>query len=70
MREFSLTFHVPTLGMSLLPTERNGESGVTPCIVGLIQKHEVCKGVLPGDTISRVNGVTLNGYTFAGNLLT
>ena len=66
VREYSLTFHVPTLGMSLLPTERQGESGVSPCVVGLIQKPEVCTGVLPGDSVSRVNGVPLGGSTFNG----
>jgi hypothetical protein len=43
VREYSLTFHVPTLGMSLLPTERHGDMGVCPCVVGMIQKAEVCK---------------------------
>lgn len=66
MREYSLTFHVPTLGMSLLPSERQGETGMSPCVVGLIQKPEVCTGVLPGDTLSRVNGVPLAGTSFQG----
>ena len=66
MREYSLVFQVPTLGLSLLPTERQGEAGTSPCVVGMIQKPEVCKGVLPGDQLSRVNGVPLQGSTFAG----
>jgi hypothetical protein len=69
VREFSLTFHVPTLGMSLLPSERQGESGVSPCVVGMIQKPEVCTGVLPGDSLSRVNGVPLGGTSFSGTQL-
>ena len=64
MKEYSLTFHVPTLGMSLLPTERQGEMGQSPCVVGMIQKPEVCTGVLPGDSLSRINGVPVSTYTF------
>lgn len=66
VREYSLTFHVPTLGMSLLPTERQGDTGASPCVVGLIQKPEVCTGVLPGDSLSRVNGMPLGGSSFKG----
>jgi hypothetical protein len=58
---------VPTLGMSLIPSDKNGEFGAAPALVGLIQKPEVCKGVLPGDTLSRINGVPLHGMTFNGN---
>lgn len=39
---------------------------MTPCVVGMIQKPDVCKGVLPGDSVSRVNGVPLAGSTFNG----
>lgn len=66
MREYSLTFEVPTLGLSLLPRDRQGEPGSSPCVVGMIQKPELCQGVLPGDQLSRVNGVPLQGTTFAG----
>lgn len=64
VREFSLSFHVPTIGMSLLPSERMGDN--TPAIVGLIQKADICKGVLPGDSISKINGVAVAGMNFNG----
>ena len=66
VREYSLAFQAPTLGLSLLPRDRQGEPGSSPCVVGMIQKPEVCQGVLPGDQLSRVNGVPLQGATFAG----
>ncbi len=64
MREFSLSFHVPTIGMSLLPSDRLGDN--TPAIVGLIQKPDICSGVLPGDSISKINGVAVAGSNFNG----
>eukprot|EP01038_Epipyxis_sp_PR26KG_P010952 gene10952-14706_t len=64
VREFSLTYNVPTLGMSLLPCDRLADN--TPAIVGVIQKPELCEGVLPGDTISKINGVQVAGTSFQG----
>lgn len=62
VREFSIAFHQPTLGMSLIPPERL-ESG-TPAIVGIIQNPEQYPGLYTGDSLSKVNGIPVAGITF------
>ncbi len=42
VREFSLSFHVPTIGMSLLPSDRLGDN--TPAIVGERIAHTLNNG--------------------------
>lgn len=64
VKEYSVAFHVPTLGMSLLPCEKAGDN--TPAIVGVLQKPELCEGVRPGDSISKINGVSVGGLAFSG----
>ena len=52
--------------MSLVPTSRAGDSS-TPAVVGQVHKPEVCIGVMPGDTISKINGVAVTGCNFNGD---
>lgn len=51
--------------MSLLPCDRLGDN--TPATVGLVQKPDLCRGVLPGDSISKINGLPVAGMSFNGN---
>ena len=55
VREFSIEFSVQTLGFSL----------VSPVSVDAIQRPELCVGVLPGDSISKINGVPVSTVGFS-----
>mmetsp|Transcript_20267 Transcript_20267/g.29048 ORF Transcript_20267/g.29048 Transcript_20267/m.29048 type:complete len:425 (-) Transcript_20267:892-2166(-) len=65
VREFSVAFTVQQLGMSLVPSTKPGDTS-TPAIVGQVHKPDVCIGVMPGDTISKINGVAVTGCNFNG----
>ena len=54
VREFSLEFTEQTLGFSL----------VSPVCVDAVQRPELCVGVLPGDSISKINGVPVSSVSF------
>ena len=64
VREYSVSFHVPTLGMSLIPSGRPEQEGV-PVLVGAIQKPE-SGPMASGDSISKINGVPVAGLNFNG----
>ena len=61
-----MSFQVPQLGMSLVQSSRPGDVS-TPAVVGQVHKPDVCKGVLAGDTISKINGVPVTGFNFNGD---
>lgn len=54
VREFSQEFTEQTLGFSL----------VSPVCVDAVQRPELCVGVLPGDSISKINGVPVSTVGF------
>lgn len=62
VKEFSVAFFVPTLGLSLLPVGKGEQP--TPAIIGSIQRPELCEGVLVGDSISKINGIPVAGGNF------
>mmetsp|Transcript_17466 Transcript_17466/g.15749 ORF Transcript_17466/g.15749 Transcript_17466/m.15749 type:complete len:332 (+) Transcript_17466:25-1020(+) len=64
VKEFSISFHVPTLGLSLVAPEK--QSIENPAIVGIIQKPELCPGLFSGDSITKINGLPVAGSTFTG----
>jgi hypothetical protein len=66
VRELSIAFHVPTLGMTLQPATMGqlADDSNPPIVVGLIQKPELCEGVLVGDSLSKINGVPILGMQF------
>lgn len=67
VREFSLTFNIPKLGLSLAPGDKPGD--ISPAIVSAVGKPEVCPGVKVQDAISKINGVPVSGHTFEGTFL-
>jgi hypothetical protein len=72
VREYSITFHVPTLGFSLAPiggmnknnNSFNQDREITSVMVGQIQKQEATSEVVTGDAISKINGIPIAGMTF------
>jgi hypothetical protein len=66
VREFSISFHEPTLGMSLVTRDEPGTMSSTPAIVGQITRHDLCPGVYSGDTISKINGLPVSGMNIKG----
>lgn len=53
------------LGLSLIPSGKPDQEGV-PVIIGSIQKPEVGQGVMPGDSISKINGIPVATMNFNG----
>jgi hypothetical protein len=82
VKEYSVSFHVPQLGLSLIPYHTSNNQVAkskaspqeayaqddynTPVVVGSILKPDVCVGITPGDTISKINGVPVAGTNFQG----
>eukprot|EP01033_Poteriospumella_lacustris_P014762 gene14762-10558_t len=82
VKEYSVSFHVPQLGLSLIPYNNNANASAaararpqdayaqddynTPVVVGSVLKPDVCTGVSPGDTISKINGMPVAGTNFQG----
>jgi hypothetical protein len=71
VREYSISFHVPTLGFSLAPiggmNKNNSFSQdreITSVMVGQIQKQEMTSELVTGDAISKINGIPIAGMTF------
>lgn len=82
VKEYSVSFHVPQLGLSLIPYNNSPTKAAaaaarqqdayaqddynTPVVVGSVLKPDVCTGVSPGDTISKINGMPVAGTNFQG----
>jgi hypothetical protein len=65
VKELSVVFHIPTLGMTLLPTDKVG----TPCVVGNLQKRADAREggcVQPGDVLSKINGLAVADSSYNG----
>lgn len=65
VKEISVVFHIPTLGMTLLPTDKVG----TPCVVGSLQKPADAREggcVQPGDVLSKINGLAVADSSYNG----
>lgn len=63
VREFSVLFTMPQLGLQLQPNERVKS---TPVIVGNVLNAEQCPGIFTGDAVSKINGVPIVGMNFKG----
>ena len=63
VREFSVLFTLPQLGLQLQPNERIKS---TPVIVGNVLNAEQCPGIFTGDAVSKINGVPIVGMNFKG----
>ena len=63
VREFSVLFTTPQLGLQLQPNERVKS---TPVIVGNVLNAEQCPGIFTGDAVSKINGVPIVGMNFKG----
>ncbi len=68
VKEYSLAFHSPSLGLSLVAPDRLNQNN--PAIVGSIQRHELCPGVAVGDSVSRINGISVSHQTLNSKSLT
>jgi hypothetical protein len=55
-KKWQVPFNTQTLGLSL----------ENPVCVEAVQKPELCPGVVPGDSISKINGVPVAGLSFGG----
>jgi hypothetical protein len=64
VKEFSISFRVETLGLSLISPER--PSVDNPALVGIIHKPDLCPGLYSGDAITKINGLSVSGMTFNG----
>lgn len=62
VREVSMLFHSPTLGLSLIPSHRPD----TPAVVGFVQNTELCPHLMAGDVVSKINGNPVATLTFQG----
>ncbi|CAE7520281.1 unnamed protein product, partial [Symbiodinium microadriaticum] len=62
VRETSLLFANPTIGVTLIPCDSPG----TPAVVGFIQNTEACAHLLAGDIVSKINGAGTGSLTFNG----
>ena len=82
MRETSLVFTSPTIGVTLIPCDSPGEPppppsththltlhGLvgTPAVVGFIQNSEACSHLMAGDIVSKINGAGTSSLTFNGD---
>mmetsp|Transcript_7603 Transcript_7603/g.8289 ORF Transcript_7603/g.8289 Transcript_7603/m.8289 type:complete len:458 (+) Transcript_7603:59-1432(+) len=66
VREYSVSFHIPTLGLTLVPAEKSQADNVgVAVLVGSVQKPEV-GSITPGDSISKINGVPIANLNFNG----
>ena len=63
VREFSVLFTLPQLGLQLQPNEKIKS---TPVIVGSVLNAEQSPGIFAGDAVSKINGVPIVGMNFKG----
>jgi hypothetical protein len=66
VKEYSVSFHTPSLGLSLIPSGRPETEGV-PVLVGQIQNPSNAEVIYSGDSISKINGIPVAGWNFNGN---
>lgn len=66
VKEYSLSFHAPTLGMSLVPGGGKPEVEGVAVLVGTIEKSDTASVVQTGDAISKINGIPVAGLNFNG----
>lgn len=62
VRETSIVFKTPTLGLTLIPCESPG----SPAVIGFVQNTELCASLTAGDIVSKINGTAVGSLTFDG----
>lgn len=62
VRETSMVFTTPTIGVTLIPCDSPG----TPAVVGFIQNSDACSTLMAGDIVSKINGTGTGSLTFNG----
>mmetsp|Transcript_22746 Transcript_22746/g.23402 ORF Transcript_22746/g.23402 Transcript_22746/m.23402 type:complete len:391 (+) Transcript_22746:106-1278(+) len=62
VRETSIVFKTPTLGLTLIPCESPG----SPAVIGFVQNTELCASLTAGDIVSKINGSAVGSLTFDG----
>lgn len=62
VRETSLKFASPTLGLTLIPCESPG----SPAVIGYVQNTDLCSSLTAGDIVSKINGSAVGTLTFDG----
>jgi hypothetical protein len=64
VKEYSVSFHTPSLGLWLIPSVSDSEG--VPVLVGTVQSSSNIEGIYSGDSISKVYGVPVTGLNFNG----
>lgn len=62
VRETSLMFSSPTLGLTLIPCESPG----SPAVIGFVQNPDLCSLLTVGDIVSKINGSAVGTLSFDG----